>query len=80
MPYAVLEQKIKSLPQEYYVQVENFVQFLLYEVSRKKSSATENSISEKLAEIYSKIPENEQIASCNSTLESWRELTKNDSW
>ena len=80
MPYAVLEQKIKSLPQEYYVQVENFVQFLLNEVSRKKSSATENSISEKLAEIYSKIPENEQIVSCNSTLESWRELTKNDSW
>ena len=38
MPYAVLEQKIKSLPQEYYVQVENLVQFMLYEASKKKFS------------------------------------------
>ncbi|MBR1721778.1 MAG: hypothetical protein IJ727_04745 [Treponema sp.] len=80
MPYAVLEQKIKSLPQEYYIQVENFVQFMLYEASRKNSLSTGNSISEKLADVYSKIPENEQTASCNTTLESWRELTKNDSW
>ena len=80
MPYAVLEQKIKSLPQEYYVQVENFVQFMLYEASRKKSQVSGKSVSEKLAEVYSKISENEQAASCNSTLESWRELTKNDSW
>ena len=80
MPFAVLEQKIKSLPQEYYIQVENFVQFMLYEASRKNSLSTGNSISEKLADVYSKIPENEQTATCNATLESWRELTKNDSW
>ena len=80
MPYAVLEQKIKFLPQEYYVQVENFVQFMLYEASKKNSQVSKNSISEKLAEVYSKIPESEQTASCGATLESWRELTKNDSW
>lgn len=80
MPYAVLEQKIKSLPQEYYVQVENFVQFMLYEASRKKSQTSNKSISEKLAKVYSEIPENEQTAACNTSLESWRELTKKDSW
>ena len=78
MPYEVLEKQIKSLPQEYYEQVEHFVQFLLHE-AKAKSRKSED-ISEKLAAIYSKIPESAQTACCGATLEFWRELTKNDSW
>ncbi|MCR5399975.1 MAG: DUF2281 domain-containing protein [Treponema sp.] len=78
MPYEVLEKQIKTLPEEYYVQVEHFVQFLLYEVKNKSRKSED--ISEKLAAIYSKIPENEQTAYCGATLDSWRKLTKNDSW
>ena len=78
MPYEVLEKQIKSLPNEYYVQVEHFVNFLLHE-AKLKSRKSED-ISEKLAAIYSKIPESAQTACCGATLESWRELTKSDSW
>ena len=77
MPYEVLEKQIKTLPKEYYEQVEHFVQFLLHE-AKAKSRKSED-ISEKLAAIYSKIPEDEQTAYCGATLDSWRELTKNDS-
>lgn len=48
--------------------------------AEKESQTSNKSISEKLAKVYSEIPENEQTATCNATLESWRELTKNDSW
>jgi hypothetical protein len=46
----------------------------------KAKSRKSEDISEKLAAIYSKIPENEQTAYCGATLDFWRELTKNDSW
>ena len=78
MPYEVLEKQIKTLPKEYYVQVEHFVQFLLHEAKAKARKSED--ISEKLASIYSKIPSDEQTAYCEATLDSWRELTKNDSW
>lgn len=46
----------------------------------KANSRKSEDISEKLAVIYSKTPEDEQTAYCGATLDSWRELTKNDSW
>ncbi len=78
MPYEVLEKQIKTLPEEYYEQLEHFVQFLLHE-AKAKSRKSED-ISEKLAAIYSKIPDEEHTSHCDATLDSWRELTKNDSW
>lgn len=78
MPYEVLEKQIKNLPEEYYVQVEHFVQFLLHEAKVKARKSKD--ISEKLASIYSKIPGEEQTSCCDAALDSWRELTKNDSW
>ena len=80
MPYDVLEKQIKSLPQEYYIQVENFVLFMLQEAKRNSKKIKEKEISKRLADVYSKLPEDEQLATCNATLDSWRELTKNDSW
>ena len=73
-----LEKQIKTLPKEYYEQVEHFVRFLVHE-AKIKSKKSDN-ISEKLAAVYSKIPQKEQTTYCDATLESWRELTKNDSW
>ena len=46
MPYEVLEKQIKTLPQEYYEQVEHFVQFLLHEAKAKsRKSEDKNKIS-----------------------------------
>ncbi len=77
MPYEILEEKIKSLPYKYYIQVENFVKFMIFEAKREEN---EKSVSQKMSEICQKIDSGEQTFSCNATLESWRELTKNDSW
>ena len=35
MTYDMLEQQIKSLPHEYYIQVENFVHFMVAQVEKQ---------------------------------------------
>ena len=53
---------------------------MLQEAKRNSKKMEEKEISKRLADVYSKLPEDEQLSTCNATLDSWRELTKNDSW
>ena len=62
----------------HYSQVKHFVQSILHKIKSKVRKS--KCISKKLASVYSKIPEDTQTESCETTLDSWRELTKNDLW
>ena len=79
MAYEMLEQQIKSLPYEYYMQVERFVNFMVHEAG-KQADEKYAAISEKLKSVYSQIPSSAQTSLSAATLDSWRELTKNDTW
>ena len=80
MAYEILEQQIKSLPYEYYMQVERFVNFMVHEAEKQAEEKYASAISEKLKSVYSQIPASTQTALSAATLDSWRELTKNDTW
>ena len=82
MAYEMLEQQIKSLPYQYYMQVERFVNFMVHEAGKQAEEkyASAISISEKLKSVYSQIPSSAQTSLSAATLDSWRELTKNDTW
>lgn len=80
MTYDTLEQQIKSLPHEYYIQVENFVHFMVAQVEKQSQKKDTSNISAKLKAVYAKIPAIEQIDSCAVTLDSWRALTQTDTW
>ena len=80
MAYEMLEQQIKSLPYEYYMQVERFVNFMVHEAGKQADEQYTSTISEKLKSVYSQIPASAQTALSAATLDSWRELTKNDTW
>ena len=80
MAYEMLEQQIKSLPYEYYIQVERFVNFMVHEAGKQADEKYVATISEKLKSVYSQIPAAAQTTLSAATLDSWRELTKNDTW
>ena len=80
MAYEMLEQQIKSLPYEYYMQVERFVNFMVHEAGKQADEKYASTISEKLKSVYSQIPAAAQTTLSAATLDSWRELTKNDTW
>ena len=80
MAYEILEQQIKSLPYEYYMQVERFVNFMVHEEEKQAEEKYASAISEKLKSVYSQMPASAQTALSAATLDSWRELTKNDTW
>ena len=80
MAYEMLEQQIKSLPYEYYMQVERFVNFMVHEAGKQADEKYASIISAKLKNVYSQIPASAQTALSAATLDSWRELTKNDTW
>ena len=80
MAYEMLEQQIKSLPYEYYMQVERFVNFMVHEAGKQADEKYVATIAEKLKSVYSQIPASAQTALSAATLDSWRELTKNDTW
>ena len=80
MAYEMLEQQIKSLPYEYYMQVERFVNFMVHEAGNQADEKYAAAISEKLKSVYSQIPAAAQTTLSAATLDSWRELTKNDTW
>ncbi len=40
MPYATLQKQIESLPPEYYAQVENFVQYIIYRAKMESPRET----------------------------------------
>ena len=56
MAYEMLEQQIKSLPYEYYMQVERFVNFMVHEAGKQADEKYAPTISEKLKSVYSQIP------------------------
>ena len=47
MAYEMLEQQIKSLPYEYYMQVERFVNFMVHEAEKQAEEKYASAISEK---------------------------------
>lgn len=64
MPYEILEEKIKSLPQSYYDELLDYVDFLIQQAQKKKQ-ISENDSMQKLRE---------------SSLSTVWETVKNDTW
>ena len=84
MPYEVLEEKLKEIPEEYFGEVNSFFDFLLYKIQTEQSKSESLSKKEekiqKINKILSKIPQNEQLLYCDVGIETVREALKNDTW
>ena len=53
---------------------------MVHEAGKQADEKYASTISEKLKSVYSQIPASAQTALSAATLDSWRELTKNDTW
>lgn len=53
---------------------------MVHEAGKQADEKYAAAISEKLKSVYSQIPAAAQTTLSAATLDSWRELTKNDTW
>lgn len=79
MPYDVLEKTINSLPQEAVMELTHYVEYLASIYNKKKEDKT---ITSKINDFLKKNPDSfEEFKGIEkASLNSIRELTKNDTW
>ena len=79
MPYAVLEEKFRSLPQQSFEEVSDFFDYILYKFGEKsKVDDVDEELVEKINAACKKVPQ-EKIDD-RATVSAMWEAVKNDSW
>lgn len=78
MPYEVLVEKIKTLPEQYLNEVSDFVEYITLKANHEQKK--NGNVTERINKLCNSIKDENWKPVMNSGIESARELLKNDTW